>query len=63
MENQTPFEKATETAHNLATCLALHKALLEIASAEGKADPADLELQKEILVQALFTLSPIVGEA
>ena len=65
MSELTPFEKSAETANKLAGALALHQALKEIAKveeAEGE-ESKELQLQKEILIQAIITLSPIIGEA
>ena len=57
----TPFELTAETANKLAGSLALHEALKQLQNSE--APQAEQDLQREILVQALLILSPIVGEA
>jgi len=64
MSELTPFEKSAETANKLAGALALHQALKEIAKVEeAEGESRELELQKEILIQAVITLSPFTAEA
>ena len=58
----TPFENAANFGNNLATSLALHKALKEFAKVEDELTPAERELHGQMLL-ALLEATAIVAEA
>ena len=58
----TPFENATNFGNNLATSLALHKALQEFAKVEEELTDAEKEIHSQMLL-ALLQAVATVGEA
>tara|TARA_Y100000310_G_scaffold94685_1_gene92432 strand:- start:349 stop:534 length:186 start_codon:yes stop_codon:yes gene_type:complete len=55
----TPFEKSSTFGNNLATSLALHKALEEYSKIEDKLTDNEKEVHAQMLLALLSTLGPV----